>query len=441
VLAGEKPPRLNAAIVGLLALLLLLLSLVLSPERYVLAPLALLSGFAFTRIPAAGLALVAFVPYAIFANLEGIVHGSGKLYPSEVIVLAALAVIAFREPHWWRGGGISRWAVGFGLWMAVAALAARAETDSAGIARFLRMGFLSAACCALGQEAARRGRGARIGIDAALGAAALMAALALAGAILAVVRRPGEVPSVGGAAGSAEMLAIHLTLLAPPGLALAVCGRDSSRATRVLLALIGLAILATFSRAGWAGSWAAILGMGVLGRKVDPRGSRRLLVLAGGVVGCAALGAAVLVLAPGPLAGLGHRLRELTPAALLTSRQSDWLTGIKTIAMHPLFGQPDAPNPYNLILGLASTSGWPILLLFGAVVVAAVRSGWRAIGRGSFGPEAVGLMGALVGFLVTGIGESSLGARLVPPTFLLLGLLGGLGDAKPRPTREAPLDG
>jgi len=43
-------------------------------------------------------------------------------------------------------------------------------------------------------------------------------------------------------------------------------------------------------------------------------------------------------------------------------------------------------------------------------------------------PEAIGLFGAILGLLVTGIGEATLGARLTPPAFLFLGLWCGLGD-------------
>jgi hypothetical protein len=46
----------------------------------------------------------------------------------------------------------------------------------------------------------------------------------------------------------------------------------------------------------------------------------------------------------------------------------------------------------------------------------------------------VGLVGSAIGLLVTGIGESTLGSRLTPPAFLLLGLLAGLGAIAPSET-------
>jgi hypothetical protein len=431
---AEALPRRAAYATGGGALVLLALALGLSPERYVLIPLALLAGLVFARLPEPGLALAAFVPYAALANLEGIVHPLGLPYPSEVILLSALAVLPFRDPALFGFRGAARWALAFGLWMAVAALAGASATDSAGVTRLLRIGFLAAALFALGHEIARRGRAGAIASDAGLGAAAGMAILGLGEGLIVALQGRGPGAPIGSAVGGPELLALHLTLLVPPGLALATLGQDRAWATRFLLLVSGLALLATGSRAGWAGGWAAILGMGLLGRKVAPGGARRLLGLCALLLALSILGAAVLVFPGSPLWALGERLRELTPRDLLAARRADWQVGIETIRSHPIFGQPDAPNPYNLFLGLAATSGLPILAPWGALLGCAWAAGLRAIREQSgTAVAAVGLAGAAIGLVATGIGESTLGSRLAPPAFLFLGLLQGVGPVRPAP--------
>jgi hypothetical protein len=416
-----------------LAALLLVIALVMSPERYVLAPLALLAGLAFIRLPRPGLALAATVPYVALANLEAIVHPSGQPYPSEVVLLAALPVVAWRDPGSWRFSRSTAFAVAFGLWMAIAAAGAARETDSAGVVRLVRMGFLGAAMFALGLAVARREHGARTAIDAALGAAGVMGILSLGEGVIGAFAGRGIGP-IGSAVGGPELLALHLTLLAPPALALVALGRDPARATRILLVIAGLALVATRSRSGWMGGWAAILGMGILGCKVAPRGGKGLVGLALGVAGLGVAGALILRLPGIPGGALGERLRELTPASLFAARRADWGNGLRTIRAHPWFGQPDGPNAYNLFLGLAATSGLPILLAWGAVLWNACASGLRTLRlRSAAAPEAIGLIGAVIGLLVTGIGEATLGARLMPPAFLILGLLQGSGAA---PVRE-----
>jgi O-antigen ligase len=286
----------------------------------------------------------------------------------------------------------------------------------------------------LGQEVARRERGATHAIDAALGAAALFAVLGLGEAAIGWVGGAGW-PAIGSAVGGPELLALHLTLLAPPGLALAALGRDAAFATRILVILAGLALALTGSRAGWAGGYAAILGMGLLACKLTAPGRRRLLGLALGLLGIGLLGAALLSIPGSPLAGHGDLVHRLSPAALIDARRADWGAGIAAMKAHPWFGQLAAPNPYNLFLGLGAGSGALAPLLFLGVLVAAGRSGFRAVRDGrATAPEAIGCFGAALGLLVTGIGEASLGARLTPPAFLVLGLWCGLGDL-PR-TRE-----
>jgi O-antigen ligase len=421
----------------------LVAALALSPHRYFLAPLALVAGLVFLRVGNAGVALLAFIPYAALLNLEPWLAG-GRPYPSEVILLAGIAVAAFRSPQSFRFQGAARAGLAYGAWIALAALLAVVVAGRGGdggapsseaVLRLVRIGFLAAALFALGQAAARSGR-VSTWVDAATGAVGLIGFLAILESLLDL--RHGGVPDTGSAVGGPELLALHLTLLAPPGIALCALGRDASRASRFLLALAALALGLSFSRAGWAGGWAAILGMGLLAGKVHRRGARLLLGAAGLLVALALVAAVLLGVAGGPLATYGERLRAMSPGELLASRSADWQKGLATIQAHPLFGQPDGPNPYNLFLGLAAESGMPTWIPWLAILALAAGAAWRAIRSGSaLAPHAVGLLGAMIGLLVTGIGESSLGARLTPPAMVSLGLTAGLlgAERRSRPDR------
>jgi O-antigen ligase len=169
--------------------------------------------------------------------------------------------------------------------------------------------------------------------------------------------------------------------------------------------------------------------MGLLAIKADRRLARYLLALALILALGAALAYAVLVAVGGETArAFGDRLGSLLGSDFLAGRATDWRRGATAVRAHPWFGHPAAPNPYNLALGLAATSGLPALALFVWFVVASLARGSRALARG--GREAslaVGLFGAVLALLVTGLGESTLGTRLTPPIFATLGLLAGMG--------------
>lgn len=414
---------------ALIALLSLLGALVLSPYRYFLLPACIVVLLAFIRLKDPALALLALIPYVPLLNLEGLLADT-SLYLSEVVLLAALGAVGLRRPGAVRLEGAVWLALAFAGWMAVAALAGSSLSDTARVARLLRTALLAFAAFALGRHAARRLGGTLAWIDAAGGAAAVFALLALGEVALEVVSGTGGgIPRTGSAVGGSELLAIHLTLLAPPAAALVALGGDRSRATRLLLVVVALALAASFSRSGWLGGWAAILGMGLLGGKADRRGARRLIV-AGIVIVLVGAGLALgLAFAPGVPGEVSARLRSIAnPAELFAGRREEWAEGLATIAAHPLFGHPEAPNPYNVALGLAGMSGLPILALFAALIVAAFRSGLQALNRREAAAPAAGLLAAVIALLVTGMGESSLGARVMPAAFATLGVLSGLGS-------------
>jgi len=423
---------------SLLASALLLGGLALSPYRYFLLPVAGVAMMAFVRLREPALGLLVLLPYVPLLNLEGLLRyspGTSELYPSEVILLTAFAIVGWRRPRSVGFDGAGRLAVGFALWMAIAALAGAPATDTARLARLLRTAFLAAAAFALGRAAGRRPGGALSWIDGAGGAVGLFALLAL---VEAAFHLGQGVPRTGSALGGSELLAIHLTLLAPPGLGLVALAADRSRATRLILALAGLALFASFSRSGWIGGWAAILGMGLMAGKIDPRRGRWLAGAAWILLAAAVAAAVGLAAAGGALGDYGARLRSLAdPPGLLHDRGREWTQGLASIGAHPLFGDPEAANPYNLILGLAAVSGLPILIPFGALVIAAFRGGSSALETAATRAPALGLLGASIGLLVTGMGESSLGARVTPAAMATLGLLTGLGTAAttPRPKR------
>ncbi len=405
-------------------------------------PAALAAGvtaIVFRLLPTPASALLVLVPFAALANLDAWID-LGPAYPSVAILLAAVAVAALRRPAAFRFRGAARIALAYGLWVSVAAALAVLTrpgtihwTDAT---RLLQNGFLAATLAALGANlAVRRGGAARWTWAAAI-AAGLLGALALGAAAL---DRSGGVPRTGRVVGGSELLALHLTLLFPPGLALLAARRSPGSASR-RSALAGLSILAatglalSFSRSGWVGAWAAILGMGVIAIKTDRGAGRRLVALALVLAAGAALVLLGLDGGAGPRASAyADRLGSLTRLDLFADRRAEWARGVAALRAHPWFGDPIAPNPYNLALGLAATSGLPAVLCFGAFAIASLARGLRAAWR-SPAPEsvcAVGLLGAAIALLVTGIGEATLGTRLTPPVFATLGLLAGLGATPP----------
>jgi O-antigen ligase len=397
-----------------------------------------LTALAFLALREPAPALLVLVPFVALANLEAWIE-RGAAYPAEAILLAAVLVVALRRPDAFCFTGAARIALAYGAWVAIAALAATwtssdraAATD---LTRLLRTGFLAATMAALGSTVAATARGAARWSLAALGAAGVLGALALGEAGLG---RGSGVPTTGSPIGGSELLALHLTLLLPPGLVLIAGGEGPRRAIRAALLLAaGCGLVLSFSRSGWIGAWAAILGMGLVAIKADRALARRLLALALILAVGTALAAILLLAAGGETArAFGDRLGSLRGPALIADRALEWQRGVMAVRAHPWFGHPTAPNPYNLALGLAATSGLPALALFVWFVAACLARGWRAVGRADRESHlAVGLLGAVFALLATGIGESTLGARLSPPVFATLGLLAGMGS--PHPARRS----
>ena len=437
---GAQPESHSPAQGALVAALAfaLLASILLAESRAldtVLAAAAL-GIFLIARAPAR--ALLAFVPFAAIANLETWIGSGGSAYPSEALLIAAAAAVAIRQPAVFRFSGSARIALAYGVWLAIAALVATwigsGDAGWSDAARQLRSGFLAASLAALGYSLAATEDGAALWSRAALGAAGLLGSLAIGEAISDL---HAGVPKTGSLVGGSELLALHLTLLIPPGLVLASEAGQRSRGAKILLlALAGAGLVLSFSRSGWVGSMAAILSMGVVALGSDRRVGRRLLLLAaallaGGVLAFAALATG---LGDGEFArAYGDRLHSLAGLDLFADRTEVWRLGMASVREHPWFGRPAAPNPYNLALDLAAKSGLPALLLFAWFVASSLATGIRATARGdAASPLALGLFGAAVAVLVTGVGESTLGARMTPAVFASLGVLAGIGARRGR---------
>ena len=423
----------HGAVVAALAFALLA-SILLAESRalHIVFAAAALGIFLIARAPARG--LLALVPFAAIANLETWISGGGSTHPSETMLIAATAAVAVRQPAVFRFSGSARIALAYGAWLAIAALVATwvGGFDAAGwsdAARLLRSGFLAASLAALGYSLATTEDGAALWSRAALGAAGLLGSLAIGEAIFDL---HSGVPKTGSIVGGSGLLALHLTLLIPPGLVLASEAGQRSRDARILLlSLAGAGLFLSFSRSGWVGCLAAILSMGVVALGSDRRVGRRLLMLAAALLagGVLAVAARETGFGDGEFArAYGDRLHSLARLDLFADRAEEWRLGVSSIREHPWFGQPSAPNPYNLALDLAAKSGLPALLLFGWFVAASLASGIRATARSdAASPLALGLIGAVVAVLVTGVGESTLGARMTPTAFATLGVLAGIG--------------
>lgn len=409
-------------------------------------PSALLAGLASCVLAAFWIArrpaqlLLAIVPFAAIANLEPWMPDPGAAYPSEAMLLAAIGVVAVRRPRVFHFSGTARIALAYGVWIALAAIVATATADEASwsdAARLLRSGFLAASVATLGSTLARAEDGAALWSRAALGAAGLLGAIAIGEAMCG---QHAGVPQTGRVVGGSELLALHLTLLLPPGLVLAAgAGRRFRAAAISLLALAATGLVLSYSRSGWVGGMVSVAGMAMFtfASHGEPSRRLRLLTAAALVVGVSVVTALAIGSGDGELArAYADRLRSLTGPHVFADRAGAWSIGVEAVRAHPWFGWPGAPNPYNLALDLAATSGVPALLLFGWFAASSLAGGIRVAVRGDTrAPLALGLCGAVVALLVTGIGESTLGARMTPAVFASLGVLAGIGEREATPAR------
>lgn len=191
--------------------------------------------------------------------------------------------------------------------------------------------------------------------------------------------------------------------------------------------------LLTYSRTGWfhiAASTLVVLALGLRGRRL----SREITNLA--IVG-ALLVAILLVAFSGSIA---DRLLRSNPV-WVTDRIDMGRIAWRIVADHPVLGVGvnnyvdvlprynflhvmEAPV-HNLYLLLFAEMGVLGIAAFLALVVAIILTAWRA--RRSSVPAAaaagLGILGALVGFLVDGIADFS---YILPSTFLLFWMLAGL---------------
>jgi hypothetical protein len=233
--------------------------------------------------------------------------------------------------------------------------------------------------------------------------------------------------SVGRLVGGSELLAIQLSLYLP--LALGFCLARPCRLPlihfgvwiAILLGTSGLAL--SFSRSGWAGGILGIcfvlVGCWRSGRVRWTTGIR--LASAAAILGSAA----IIVAPPARIIEwidlLLPRLQSLGSNSVWRDRTTAWSVAFVPLRDSPVFGDLRTPNCYNLLLGIASLSGWPALLLWLGAIVACIQGLWRYPRQVFANPLAVGLVGGLIAFLITGIGESSLGEWVSPVFFTVLG--------------------
>jgi O-antigen ligase/cytochrome c-type biogenesis protein CcmH/NrfG len=277
----------------------------------------------------------------------------------------------------------------------------------------------------LGAAAALREPGLR------LRAAAVLLCAGALGAAYALLAPLGCDPFAGGAVdlgfgrrahgslGNPDFLGGWLAMLLPLALACAWSAKGKGRAWATgVAALLGLALLLTFVRGSWAAAAVGCaVGLAVPGFK--PRW-RVALPWAGGLI---LLAGAILVLGSG-FRGLAARLGEATDlhSDAWGSRVFMAATALDLAREHPITGvgggafemeylrrqgerlwtEPSQPfrltaDAHNDWMQAAAETGFPGLLLWGALFVLALRAAWR---RGGF--EGAAVAGALAAFGVQG---------------------------------------
>jgi O-antigen ligase len=216
--------------------------------------------------------------------------------------------------------------------------------------------------------------------------------------------------------GNPNDLALMLNLILPLSIALFLMVR-SLRSRCLLAALIGLdvvAIIATFSRAGF-------LALGIIGVSylviLFRRGRRglALLIIACGLAGTALLPSAYI----NRLSTITNIQADKTNSA--QTRFRDYLTAMKYVAQHPLMGAGVGQNilalnaergqtwtlVHDVYLEYSVDLGLPGLVLFLLLLRAIVRGLRKALRRAAAIPEFADLH-----FLLEGLGVSLLGFML-----------------------------
>jgi O-antigen ligase len=162
------------------------------------------------------------------------------------------------------------------------------------------------------------------------------------------------------------------------GLLLTSSTRWGRSAHSIVLALLVLALLLTFSTAAMLAFGVGLLCIALL------IGSKRLVLAIGGVV--VAGGLVIFALFP---AGVEAYLIHATRSGEVTLREGIWLTALRVIAAHPLFGVGLGPiayltraepyrvplqttaeaHPHNAFLEFAAMGGIPVALAFLCLLV------------------------------------------------------------------------
>lgn len=209
---------------------------------------------------------------------------------------------------------------------------------------------------------------------------------------------------------------------------------------------LGLALAATFTRSAWLGLVAALAAMLGIARP------RLLPVLALAV----ALGVAV---APAPIRA---RLTGMFDPSNPTNRERTFMweaggrmfrdhpvTGVGLMDLHPVYdryrdpaAKEGAGHLHSVPVQLAATTGTLGLVafaaLFGSLLWCAARGLRRQLREGGLGAGLrLGVVGALIGFLVAGLFEWNLGdEELLYPLFTLAGLAWAAREWRPPPGKR-----
>jgi O-antigen ligase len=252
----------------------------------------------------------------------------------------------------------------------------------------------------------------------------LLGGLAVAGTIAAAA----NIAAVGGALGhhsfsvvtppvaiynSANDVPLYLEPLVAFGLALAVYSDD--RRERLIAAafvvLAGVAILLSYSRAGWFTLAALVLFVALFS-------GRRWYAL-GGV---ALVGAAAFALSGSVRRRLLVELDFTSPQNTVGLRLSLWRSALNMLAHHPIFGgglsgfkaavlpyrdpgyHEDLIYPHDLLLNFWSETGLLGAIAFVWIAVQAVRQGLRGLAAGAW-PRmmAIGLLGVVLAYVLHGV--------------------------------------
>lgn len=366
--------------------------------------------------PAALPSLAIIIPFGPILDWP-FLGSPAKIYAAEIVLLAAAACAGARFALARDDPARVRIRVPLPLILLGAYAAAGAVALAAGHPRILasfdglravRVLSLTVAAplllLAIAREDGDRDRAIRRFLLATVAALGVIAAAGIAEFALSLRGATGR-PEPGSFYRESVQVAVHIALFSPAALSLffSADARPMRLAGGAAWILSFLCLVLTASRGAMAS--VLITSAIVVAGGAKSAAARRSIAIA---VAVAAIGAGILIVKP-EIAGesFGRKLRATLAGDFFSSREAAWREEASSIRAHPIAGEAPWATASSLYLELARRHGIPAAALAVAAIASAALAAFR-VRRG------LGIAAGLLGLLIVGFAETSIGARTTP---------------------------